>query len=60
MDAFTKFSTQADPIKSIEQDLLNMKGDPIPKKNIKAVRKMISMLFMRHAFPNGAEFEYKD
>jgi hypothetical protein len=40
--------------------LVNVKGDPIPEKNIKGVRKMIAMLFMRHASPNGAELEYKD
>jgi hypothetical protein len=37
-----------------------MKGDPIPEKNIKAVSKMIAIFFIRHVFPNGAKFEYKE
>jgi hypothetical protein len=60
MAAFANCSTQADPIKSIEKALLNMKGDPIPEKNIKSIRKMIALFFMNHVFPNGAEVEFKD
>jgi hypothetical protein len=36
----------------------SMLYDPIPEKNIRAVKKMIATFFMKYVFLECAEFEY--